>query len=130
MREAIAVTSVRAWNREHWSLKASEDGTGRSLPRLILKGLRDVNSGIRGGIREPGGGGRGGWMVLLPGGRVARSRLRTRKGRMPEDVTWEPEPLRGGLEKCWRGAQEQPGCAELQRVLQTRRGPGRRDEQH
>ena len=44
--KAIAVTGGKGLGIENWSLKASEDGTGESLPRLILKGLRDVNSGI------------------------------------------------------------------------------------
>ena len=44
--KAMAVTGGKDLGIENWSLKASEDGTGESLPRLILKGLRDVNSGI------------------------------------------------------------------------------------
>ena len=43
--KAMAVTGGKGLGIENWSLKA-EDGTGESLPRLILKGLRDVNSGI------------------------------------------------------------------------------------
>ncbi|WP_279014600.1 RAMP superfamily CRISPR-associated protein [Actinomyces oris] len=44
--KAMAVTGGKGLGIENWSLKASEDGTGESLPRRILKGLRDVNSGI------------------------------------------------------------------------------------
>ena len=43
--KAMAVTGGKGLGIENWSLKA-EDGTGESLPRRILKGLRGVNSGI------------------------------------------------------------------------------------
>ena len=63
--KAIAVTGGKGLGIENWSLKASEDGTGESLPRLILKGLRDVNSGIE---RNPrAGGGWEGWSSHLVG---------------------------------------------------------------
>lgn len=63
--KAIAVTGGKGLGIENWSLKASEDGTGESLPRLILKGLRDVNSGIE---RNPrAGGGWEGWSSYLVG---------------------------------------------------------------
>ena len=62
--KAIAVTGGRGLGIENWSLKA-EDGTGESLPRLILKGLRDVNSGIE---RNPrAGAGWEGWSSYLVG---------------------------------------------------------------
>ena len=62
---AMAVTGGKGLGIENWSLKASEDGTGESLPRLILKGLRDVNSGIE---RNPrAGGGWEGWSSYLVG---------------------------------------------------------------
>jgi len=44
--KAMAVTGGKGLGIENWSLKASQDGAGESLPRRILKGLRDVNSGI------------------------------------------------------------------------------------
>ena len=63
--KAIAVTGGKGLGIENWSLKASEDGTGESLPRLILKGLRDVNSGIE---RNPrAGGGWEGWSSYFVG---------------------------------------------------------------
>ena len=63
--KAIAVTGGKDLGIENWSLKASEDGTGESLPRLILKGLRDVNSGIE---RNPrAGAGWEGWSSYLVG---------------------------------------------------------------
>ncbi|ERH25509.1 CRISPR-associated RAMP protein [Actinomyces johnsonii F0542] len=63
--KAMAVTGGKGLGIENWSLKASEDGTGESLPRLILKGLRDVNSGIE---RNPrAGGGWEGWSSYLVG---------------------------------------------------------------
>ena len=49
---------------ENWSLKA-EDGTGESLPRRILKGLRDVSSGIERNPRS--GAGWEGWSSYLVG---------------------------------------------------------------
>ena len=62
--KAMAVTGGKGLGIENWSLKA-EDGTGESLPRLILKGLRDVNSGIE---RNPrAGGGWEGWSSYLVG---------------------------------------------------------------
>ena len=63
--KAIAVTGGKGLGIENWSLKASEDGTGESLPRRILKGLRDVNSGIE---RNPrAGAGWEGWSSYLVG---------------------------------------------------------------
>mgnify|MGYP000864869572 FL=1 len=63
--KAIAVTGGKGLGIENWSLKASEDGTGELLPRLILKGLRDVNSGIE---RNPrAGAGWEGWSSYLVG---------------------------------------------------------------
>ena len=63
--KAIAVTGGKGLGIENWSLKASENGTGESLPRLILKGLRDVNSGIE---RNPrAGAGWEGWSSYLVG---------------------------------------------------------------
>ena len=63
--KAIAVTGGKGLGIENWSLKASEGGTGESLPRLILKGLRDVNSGIE---RNPrAGAGWEGWSSYLVG---------------------------------------------------------------
>lgn len=62
--EAMAVTGGKGLGIENWSLKA-EDGTGESLPRRILKGLRDVNSGIE---RNPrAGAGWEGWSSYLVG---------------------------------------------------------------
>ncbi len=62
--KAIAVTGGKGLGIENWSLKA-EDGAGESLPRLILKGLRDVNSGIE---RNPrAGAGWEGWSSHLVG---------------------------------------------------------------
>ena len=62
--KAMAVTGGKGLGIENWSLKA-EDGTGESLPRLILKGLRDVSSGIE---RNPrAGGGWEGWSSYLVG---------------------------------------------------------------
>ena len=61
--KAMAVTGGKGLGVENWSLKASEDGTGESLPRRILKGLRDVNSGIE---RNPrAGAGWEGWSSYL-----------------------------------------------------------------
>ena len=63
--KAMAVTGGKGLGIENWSLKASEDGTGESLPRRILKGLRDVNSGIE---RNPrAGAGWEGWSSYLVG---------------------------------------------------------------
>lgn len=63
--KAIAVTGGKGLGIENWSLKASEDGTGELLPRRILKGLRDVNSGIE---RNPrAGAGWEGWSSYLVG---------------------------------------------------------------
>ena len=57
--KAMAMTGGKGLGIENWSLKASEDGTGESLPRRILKGLRDVSSGIE---RNPrAGAGWEGW---------------------------------------------------------------------
>ena len=62
---AMAVTGGKGLGIENWSLKASEDGTGESLPRRILKGLRDVSSGIE---RNPrAGAGWEGWSSYLVG---------------------------------------------------------------
>ena len=62
--KAMAVTGGKGLGIENWSLKA-EDGTGESLPRRILKGLRDVNSGIE---RNPrAGAGWEGWSSYLVG---------------------------------------------------------------
>ena len=62
--KAMAVTGGKGLGIENWSLKA-EDGTGESLPRLILKGLRDVSSGIE---RNPrAGAGWEGWSSYLVG---------------------------------------------------------------
>ena len=62
--KAMAVTGGKDLGIENWSLKA-EDGTGESLPRRILKGLRDVNSGIE---RNPrAGAGWEGWSSYLVG---------------------------------------------------------------
>ena len=62
--KAMAVTGGKGLGVENWSLKA-EDGTGESLPRRILKGLRDVNSGIE---RNPrAGAGWEGWSSYLVG---------------------------------------------------------------
>lgn len=62
--KAMAVTGGKGLGIENWSLKA-EDGAGESLPRRILKGLRDVNSGIE---RNPrAGAGWEGWSSYLVG---------------------------------------------------------------
>ena len=62
--KAMAVTGGKGLGVENWSLKA-EDGAGESLPRRILKGLRDVNSGIE---RNPrAGAGWEGWSSYLVG---------------------------------------------------------------
>ena len=62
--KAMAVTGGKGLGVENWSLKA-EDGTGESLPRRILKELRDVNSGIE---RNPrAGAGWEGWSSYLVG---------------------------------------------------------------
>lgn len=62
--KAMAVTGGKGLGVENWSLKA-EDGTGESLPRRILKGLRDVSSGIE---RNPrAGAGWEGWSSYLVG---------------------------------------------------------------
>ena len=62
--KAMAVTGGKGLGIENWSLKA-EDGTGESLPRRILKGLRGVNSGIE---RNPrAGAGWEGWSSYLVG---------------------------------------------------------------
>ena len=62
--KAMAVTGGKDLGIENWSLKA-EDGTGESLPRRILKGLRGVNSGIE---RNPrAGAGWEGWSSYLVG---------------------------------------------------------------
>ena len=62
--KAVAVTGGKGLGIENWSLKA-EDGAGESLPRLILKGLRDVSSGIE---RNPmAGAGWEGWSSYLVG---------------------------------------------------------------
>ena len=61
--KAMAVTGGKGLGVENWALKASQDGTGESLPRRILKGLRDVNSGIE---RNPrAGAGWEGWSSYL-----------------------------------------------------------------
>ena len=63
--KAMAVTGGKGLGIENCSLKTSEDGTGESLPRRILKGLRDVNSGIE---RNPrAGAGWEGWSSYLVG---------------------------------------------------------------
>ena len=60
--KAMAVTGGKGLGIEDWALKA-EDGAGESLPRLILKGLRDVSSGIE---RNPrAGAGWEGWSSYL-----------------------------------------------------------------
>ena len=62
--KAMAVTGGKGLGIENWSLKA-EDGAGESLPRRILKGLRDVSSGIE---RNPmAGAGWEGWSSYLVG---------------------------------------------------------------
>ena len=62
--KAMAVTGGKGLRIENWSLKV-EDGTGESLSRRILKGLRDVNSGIE---RNPrAGAGWEGWSSYLVG---------------------------------------------------------------
>ena len=63
--KAMAVTGGKGLGIENWSLKASEDGAGESLPRLILKGLRDVNSGIERNPRAEAGW--EGWSSYLVG---------------------------------------------------------------
>ena len=61
---AMAVTGGTGLGVENWSLKV-EDGTGESLSRRILKGLRDVSSGIE---RNPrAGAGWEGWSSYLVG---------------------------------------------------------------
>ena len=63
--KAVAVTGGKGLGIEDWALKASQDGAGESLPRLILKGLRDVSSGIE---RNPrAGAGWEGWSSYLVG---------------------------------------------------------------
>lgn len=63
--KAMAVTGGKGLGIENCSLKASQDGAGESLPRLILKGLRDVSSGIE---RNPrAGAGWEGWSSYLVG---------------------------------------------------------------
>ena len=62
--KAMAVTGGKGLGIENWSLKA-EDGTGESLPRRILKGLRGVNSGIERNPRS--GAGWEGWSSYLVG---------------------------------------------------------------
>ena len=63
--KAMAVTGGKGMGIENWSLKASEDESGESLPRRILKGLRDVSSGIE---RNPrAGAGWEGWSSYLVG---------------------------------------------------------------
>lgn len=60
--KAISVTGGKGLGIESWSLQA-EDGVGESLPRRILKGLRDVSSGIE---RNPrAGAGWEGWSSYL-----------------------------------------------------------------
>lgn len=62
--KAMAVTGGKGLGIENCSLEA-EDGTGESLPRRILKGLRDVSSGIE---RNPRAGvGWEGWSSYLVG---------------------------------------------------------------
>ena len=61
----MAVTGGKGLGVENWSLKASEDGTGESLPRRILKGLRDVSSGIERNPRAEAGW--EGWSSYLVG---------------------------------------------------------------
>lgn len=62
--KAMAVTGGKGLGIENWSLKA-KDGTGESLPRRILKGLRDVNSGIERNPRAEAGW--EGWSSYLVG---------------------------------------------------------------
>ena len=62
--KAIAVTGGKGLGIENCSLKA-KDGTGESLPRRILKGLRDVNSGIERNPRAEAGW--EGWSSYLVG---------------------------------------------------------------
>ena len=62
--KAMAVTGGKGLGIENWSLKA-EDGTGESLPRRILKGLRDVSFGIERNRRA--GAGWEGWSSYLVG---------------------------------------------------------------
>ena len=60
----MAMTGGGGLGIESWSLKA-EDESGESLPRRILKGLRDVSSGIE---RNPrAGAGWEGWSSYLVG---------------------------------------------------------------
>lgn len=63
--KAMAVTGGKGLGIEDWALNASQDGAGESLPRLILKGLRDVNSGIERNSRA--GAGWEGWSAYLVG---------------------------------------------------------------
>ena len=63
--KAMAVTGGKGLGIEDWALNASQDGAGESLPRLILKGLRDVNSGIERNSRA--GAGWEGWSSYLVG---------------------------------------------------------------
>ena len=63
--KAVSVTGGKGLGIEDWALNASQDGAGESLPRLILKGLRDVSSGIE---RNPrAGAGWEGWSSYLVG---------------------------------------------------------------
>ena len=62
--KAMAVTGGKGLGIENCSLKA-KDGTGESLPRRILKGLRDVNSGIERNPRAEAGW--EGWSSYLVG---------------------------------------------------------------
>ena len=62
--KAMAVTGGKGLGIENWSLKA-EDGAGESLPRRILKGLRDVSSGIERNPRAEAGW--EGWSSYLVG---------------------------------------------------------------
>ena len=63
--KAMAVTGGKGLGIEDWALNASQDGAGESLPRRILKGLRDVSSGIE---RNPrAGAGWEGWSSYLVG---------------------------------------------------------------
>ena len=63
--KAMAVTGGKGLGVEDWALNASQDGAGESLPRLILKGLRDVNSGIERNPRAEAGW--EGWSSYLVG---------------------------------------------------------------
>ena len=63
--KAMTVTGGKGLGIENWALNASQDGAGESLPRRILKGLRDVSSGIE---RNPrAGAGWEGWSSYLVG---------------------------------------------------------------